>query len=148
VKFDAFVPLTLALIEVNVAVPLLLRVVLRVLVEPSTTDPKLSDVGDRLVPMPVPRNGINCGLELSVSVTTKLALARPLAVGLKVTPITQVLPPAIAPVQVLLATVKSVFVVVTPLNVTEAVESLVNVIVSELLVVPTTWSPKLSKAGA
>ena len=105
--------------------------------EPSTTDPKLSDVGEKLVLIPVPRSGISCGLEVSLSFTTKVASAAPLAAGLNVTPMMHFLPAAIVPVQLLLATENVVFVVLTLLNVTEAVESFVNVIVRALLVVPT-----------
>jgi hypothetical protein len=138
VKFEALVPLMPAPMEVNVAVPLLLRVVVSALDEPSITEPKLSDVGERLVPMPSPRSGISCGLEGSLSFTTRLAAAALLVTGLKVTPTVHVLPAAIVPVQVLLATVKFVFVALTLLNVTEELESFVNVTVWALLVVATT----------
>jgi hypothetical protein len=86
---------------------------------------------------PRPLSGIDCGLVSALSFTTNVAVTAPLAAGLNVTPIVHVLPAAMAPVQVLLATAKLVFVVLTLLNVTEELDSFVTVIVWALLVVPT-----------
>src|SRR5580658_3960986 len=73
---------------------------------PEATVPKASVVGVRVTSVPVPVRPTSCGFVGSLLwMISSLFAAAPTAVGLKVTPITQLV--VIAPVQVLLAMVYS-----------------------------------------
>ena len=81
----------------NAALPVLLRVtVCAVLVVPTDWLPKARLVGERLttVVVPVPERLTVCGLPLALSVMLTEAVRLPLAAGVKVTLIVQLLPPA------------------------------------------------------
>jgi len=83
VKLLAFVPVTVALIEVKLAVPLFVTVVLNVFDEPSVTVPNARLVGEMLVACAVPlRETANVP---SSSLTVSVAASAPEPVGLNVT---------------------------------------------------------------
>jgi hypothetical protein len=80
---------------VKVVVPTLVRVtVLAGLVVPIVTEPKFRLVGESFTVVPVPLRGTFCGLPAALSVTLRAAERVPLAVGLKVTLILQLVPAA------------------------------------------------------
>jgi hypothetical protein len=80
VKSLAFVPVTVALIEVRVAVPLFVTVVLRILDEPTDTVPNPRLVGEMLVDWAVPLR--DTGKVPSSSLTFNVADCAPDPVGL------------------------------------------------------------------
>src|SRR2546428_189104 len=89
-------------LKVSVALPVLVRVTYRtVLVAATVWLPDANEVGERLATGPVvpdetplPLNAAVCGLPPALSVTAMPALRLPVAVGLKVTPIVQLVPAA------------------------------------------------------
>jgi len=103
-KSPGFVPVRLMLLMVSVAFPLLLNVTaLAPLVVKFNCAEKVRDVGERpaVGPTPVPVREAVCGLPEALSLTDKVALRDPAAVGLKVTLIVQFPPAATLEPQVL-----------------------------------------------
>jgi hypothetical protein len=131
-------------IAVNVRLPLpeLVRVtVWELLVVPTGSDGKVG-AADKLTvgPVPVPLKLTVCGLPLALSVRVRLPEREPLAAGVKVTLITQLLPAAtdalVLQVVPLAATAKSP-VAAMPVKVKDAAPVLVTVTALAALVVPT-----------
>ena len=85
---------------VNVVVPTLVNVTaLAALVVPTVTEPKFKLVDESFAVVPEPLSGTDCGLPEALSVTLTAALRVPLAVGLKVTLIVQLVPATSEPPQ-------------------------------------------------
>jgi len=142
-------------IAVNVRLPLpeLVRVtVWELLVVPTGSDGKVG-AADKLTvgPVPVPLKLTVCGLPLALSVSERLPERLPVALGVNVTLIAQLLPAAtgalVLQVVPLAATAKSP-VAAMLVKVKDAVPVLVTVTALAALVVPTAWLPKLSVVGA
>lgn len=89
-KSAAFVPVMVHAVNVMGAPLTLVRVTVDWTRTPSFEVPKLTDAGVNSTPVPVPESATACGLEASLSVTFKLPVTVPAAVGVKVTKIEQV----------------------------------------------------------
>jgi len=148
-KSLAFVPVTVMLVMLKGALPVLLRVtVCAPLVVPTGWLPKPRLVGERLttgavaaVDVPVPERLTVCGLPLALSVMLTEAVRLPLAGGVKVTLIVQWAPAATELPHVL---VSAKFLLLVPMTarlviLKVALPVLLRVTVCALLVVPTCW---------
>jgi hypothetical protein len=150
-KSLAFVPVTVMLVMLKAALPVLLRVtVCAALVIPTGWLPKPRLVGKRLttgavpveaVDVPVPERLTVCGLPLALSVMLTEAVRVPLAGGVKVTLIVQWAPAATELPHVL---VSAKFLLLVPMTarlviLKVALPVLLRVTVCAALVVPTGW---------
>ena len=145
-------PVSARLVILMAALPLLLRVaVCAVLVVPMDTLPKARLVGERPSSgaMPVPERLTVCGLPLALSVMLTEAVRLPLAAGLNVTLIVQLLPAATELPHVLvwakslaLLPVRARLVILKV-----ALPVLLRVAICAVLVAPTDWLPKARLVG-
>ncbi len=141
-KSDAFVPPIEMLVMVSVSVPVFDRVtVCAAVVVPKGVAAKLSVVGDRETAgaIPVPERETVCGEEAALSLTLRVAVLVPLAVGLKVIAIEQFAPAARLEPHALfvLKSEGELPAKVTLLIVSVPVPVFVNVTLCDALVVPT-----------
>jgi hypothetical protein len=135
-KSDGSVPVVLTVFSVSVVVPVLVSVMVCCGLEvPTVCALKVKLVGDRVTApdaiVPVPESGTFCGLFAALSVNVRDAVLVPLAVGLKVTKMEQLVPAGID-AEHLLAGMKSdgsVPVVLTVSNVSVALPEFVSVTV-------------------
>jgi len=91
-KSDALVPVMVVLLILRVDVPVFLKVTVWAAdVAKSTVTGNVSELteGEAIGPLPLPVNDTDCGLPEALSVTRRLPLLVPVAVGLKVTLIVQ-----------------------------------------------------------
>jgi hypothetical protein len=94
-KSPAAVPEIAKPVKLTLTVPLLVTVTdLATLVRPTVTVPKLSEVGEREIMVPVPLMFRTCGLPPPLSLTLRVALRGPITVGWNVSPTTQFVPAA------------------------------------------------------
>jgi hypothetical protein len=143
-------PLVMMLVMVRVAVPVFDSVtVCAALVVPTVWLAKVSEVGERLAvvvdSVPVPVRPTVCGLPEALSLTLKLPVRVPDAVGVNVTLMVQ-FPPAARELPQLLVSAKSPLAMML-LIVRVALPVLESVTVCAALVVPTVWLEKVSELG-
>jgi hypothetical protein len=96
-KSPLLVPVKVMLVRVSVAVPLFVSVIaLAALATPTCWLPNASDVGDRVTAgaVPVPVRAAVWGLPVALSVTVRVPVLAPVAVGLNVTLMAQLAPAA------------------------------------------------------
>lgn len=94
-KSEALVPLKLTPVIFKVAVLLaLVSVTVCTALPPTATLPKLNAVGERLTMVPLPDSETVCGLVLALSLTLSVPVRLPITVGVKVTLMVHLAPPA------------------------------------------------------
>src|SRR5207245_759844 len=135
---------------VRVVVPTFVNVTVLVpLVAPIATVPKLKLAGESFAVVPIPLRLTFCRLPAPLSLPLSTAVRVPDAVGLNVTLITQLAPPAsqLPPLLAYATLFRSAPVMAMPLIVRVVVPTFVNVTVLVPLVAPIATVPKFKLAG-
>jgi hypothetical protein len=112
---------------------------------PTATLPKLNVEGKRLTMVALPESDTICGLGRALSLTLRVPVRLPIAVGVKLTLIVHVDPPARLPPQLLVSAKSPLVVMLVMLS--DAVPVLLNVTGFNALVVPSTWERKFRLVG-
>ena len=136
-KSEALVPLKLTPVIFKVAVLLaLVSVTVCTALPPTATLPKLKAAGERLTMVPLPDSATVCGLLLALSLILTEPVRLPIAVGVKVTLMVHLAPPARLLPQLFVCAKSPLVVMLVMLS--DTVPVLVRVTGLEALVVPTT----------